>query len=291
MDRHARTAIVDMDENVQIRTLHRDPFDSEPVFGGVIDEVAQDLLEASTIDGRTSRTVASINSQYVGGHVVGLRYVADQAGHLSILQVQVGHTSVNAGNFEEVEHHRRESPQLARDDVDCLSGALGEIGPSTVEHFGRGAECTERRPKFMADVRRETGLSFDALLNGVGHRVERRHKTVQVVVSFSGESRFERTTGERLGSFCNASNRQQNATGRPPAEEAAEPDTGNRGNNKRASEIVQYSLQIILRKDLDILGLNTRNVDANSEVRGIAVVETLPSADSAIERGLDRYRE
>ena len=56
-----------------------------------------------------------------------------------LLDVQVGRAGVEAGEFEQVDHHAVESADLADHHVECLLCAFGNVLAAGVEHLhGRG---------------------------------------------------------------------------------------------------------------------------------------------------------
>ena len=165
---------------------------------GVLEEVADDPLEAQLVD--ADRVVGGRvdDDGYVGVAVAG----GDAWQHLAeadLVAVHVGDADVEARQLEQVEHELVEAVHLVDDDVERLLAAFGEVGPAGVEHLDRGGEGGDRRAQLVADVGGEPGLAFDAGLHGVGHVVERVGEAVEVGVGLGLEPRVEPAGGDLAG--------------------------------------------------------------------------------------------
>ena len=174
----------------------------------VLEQVGDDPLESQLVhDRRGRRPPADLDRQV--GEAVAAGHPLAQLLDVDLLGVQVGRPGIDAGELEQVHHHRVEPPHLADHDVERLLGPIGQLAPARVHHLGGRGEGGDRRAQLVADVAGEARLPFDTGLHGVSHLVEGVGQAVEVGVPLGGHTRVEPSRGDLAGGVGDPRQRAQ----------------------------------------------------------------------------------
>ena len=106
----------------------------------------------------------------------------------------------------------------------------------------------------MADLGGEAGISFDAVLEGLGHLVERLGDEVEVGVAADGQSGVEAAAGDGLGRLAHVEERGEHPAARPEPDEATGEGGEGGGAEQRDGEAVEGALEVGERHALVVLG-------------------------------------
>ena len=114
----------------------------------VVEEIGEDALQPAFVDiGRSIAARCEDYRQIVGTVTVG--DTRDESDQIDVLAVEFGDADIESREFEEVEDHLIETPNLRDDDVESLLGALAEIGSTGVENLDRGGQRSDGAAKFV----------------------------------------------------------------------------------------------------------------------------------------------
>ena len=197
--------------------------------------------------------------------------------------MQVGRPGVDAGQLEQVDHHRVEAAHLSDDDVERLLGAVGEIVSPAVDDLGGGGEGGDRRTQLVADVGGEAGLAFDPRLHGVGHPVERVGEPVEIGIALAGDPGVEVAGGDLPRSVGDAVERSQQAAARPPADAGGQQDRDGGADHEGDEDRAQRPLRAAELERLEVVGVDIGDVHADADVALVAEVEALDAGHADVE--------
>ena len=122
---------------------------------------------------------------------------------------------VEAGDLEQVLDELLEAVDVGHQQVERGAGPLGHLVAAVLEHLDRGGQGHERGAQLVADVGGEAGVALDAVLEGLGHLVERLGEEVEVGVAADGQAGVEAPAGDGLGGLADVEQRGEHRGGWP----------------------------------------------------------------------------
>ena len=145
-------------------SIHAHRGGASGVEGGVLDEVAEDPLEAALVHAQPQ--VGDLRRDLEAGGLslgdlpegAGERH-RDQLGHVDLVEGQTSDLGVAAGDLEEIGDQALEATDVSGHQVEGLAAPLVELLAVGLEHVERGGERGQRGAELMADVRAEAGVS------------------------------------------------------------------------------------------------------------------------------------
>ena len=121
--------------------------------------------------------------------------------------------------------------------------------------------------KLVADLRGETRLAVDPLLQRSGHVVERRDQRCEVGIGREVEASVELATGDGACRFADVSEREQRSSARPRSERSTGEGRDDRRSEQREAERRQALLEIAQVEDLEVDGVQLRERNTHTENR------------------------
>ncbi len=169
------------------------------VQAGVVDQVGHDAGQSApvTVHDQAFGTVADGHAS--SRHAADSDRLAHELGDEQVFEVQADRAGVEPGDLQQVLDESLEPGDIGDQQVERRLGALGHVVAASLHHLDAGGECHQRRAQLVADIAGESGVAFDAVLQRLGHVVERGRQQLQVVVVGVFESGVEATAGDGLG--------------------------------------------------------------------------------------------
>ena len=96
--------------------------------------------------------------------------------------MQLDGADVEAGDLEQVLDELLEAVDVGRQQVERGLGPVGHLVAAVLQHLDRRGQRHQRRAQLVADLGREPGVAVDAVLERLGHVVERHGQHVEVGV-------------------------------------------------------------------------------------------------------------
>jgi hypothetical protein len=287
----AGSAVLDGEAEASRRSRRQlDPDGSTAVVACVLQQVPEDTFEADLVERGPPRQSVHGDDRHIGLSE-SRRHPPCQVDERHVLDVEIRGSGVDAGEFEQIDHHAVESPHLIDDDVERLLGPFRDVVAAPVEDLDGGGERSDRRPEFVAHVGREAGLTFDAGLDGVGHVVERPGETVEVRVGFGGEPRVETSRGDVGGSVCDLTERsEQPAAGGEP-EQGGQHHRAERTQQQCGQDRRQRRLGPGEREGLEVARVVLGDVHTDGDVAGSVDVGVLQCAGAVAHAVDESLRE
>ena len=149
--------------------------------------------------------------------------LTDELGDEQILEMEPDGAGVEPGDLEQVLDQALEPGDVADQQVECSLGPLGHLVATGLHHLDAGGERHQRRPQLVADVAGEPGIAFDAVLQCLGHVVERGREELEVVVVGVLEPGVEPPAGDRLGGLGRVAERADRHAWRRSSRSARRP--------------------------------------------------------------------
>ena len=203
---HPVAAVLDRDLHLVVGQLEGDGGGAAGVALGVVEEVGDDPAEAPLVDPHDDVADVGVVAHRHAAAAEHAHGLDDHLGDQDLLEVELDGAHVEAGDLEQVLDQLLEAVDVGRQQHERGAGPLGHLLARVLEHLDRGGERHERGAQLVADLGGEAGIAFDAVLEGLGHLVERLGDEVEVGVAADGEvgcrgarRRWPRRPGPRRG--------------------------------------------------------------------------------------------
>ena len=275
--RHARTGVLDHQaQGVAVAVFEGDAGRPVGVVPGVVEQVDDDALQAALVEQHRDLGPPAGVVRHLAVAVAGRDALDRVGGHHRFL-VGLVDSGVEPGQLEEIEHHLVEAVDLVDDHVERLLAAVGQLVAPAVEHLDGGRERGDGGAQLVADVGREPRLALDAVLDGVGHVVERADEPVEVRVALGVESGVEAARGELAGGVRHPRDGTEQAAAGRPSDGGGEHRGRRAPEDERPADHPEAAGERGQREHLEVLDVELGDVDADRQVRLAVEDETLPA--------------
>ena len=185
---------------------------------------------------------------------------------MHLLELEAGYAGIEPRDLEEVLDELLEAIDVTDHEVEGRARPFGHVLALVVHHLDGRRQGHQRRAELVADVGGEPGVALDAVLEGLGHVVERRRDGTEVRVLADLEPGVEQAVGECHGRRRHAGERAQGPAARPRPQSSA----GQGGEQRRADEGhpegFEGGLEVVEGDDLEVGRVDRGDGDPDDEL-------------------------
>ncbi len=197
--------------------------------------------------------------------------------------MEADRAGVEPRDLEQVLDEALEPDDVARQEVERRLRPFGELVAAGLHHLDRGRQRHQRRSEFVADVGGEPGVALDALLQRLGHVVERLGEDSEVGVVGGLEAGVEAAAGDRRGRLRGGADGTDRTAGGEDAEEDAEAGRDRCGEDQRQPNARQGRVGLVEAERFEV-GADAGDVPADDDVQLVAEADDLAGRGALVDR-------